>query len=183
MTPKSALLLLTFCLAGAGSTGLHSLRITAETPAVTVVPQPRDRHFFNLPSLDYAFQVEARCGKDWRPESLTLSVADSRTSLGSAQLHESSARQVKLHVPAKQIAPVVLRDFCVIDGTAEGSSVEAKPGALPLVRTPRQMTVSAALSAQASLRCSSNDEQKTIYVSQPLDVMLACEVPAPSDGR
>ena len=176
MTPKSALLVLTFCLAGAGSAELHSLRVTAATPAVTVVAQPGDRHFFNLPSLDYAFQLEARCGKDWTPESLTLSVADSRTSLGSAQLHESSAQQVKLHVPARQIAPIVLRDFCVIDGTAEGSGVEAKTGAHSLVRAPRQLTVSAALSAQASLRCSSDDEKKTIYVSQPLDVTLDCEL-------
>jgi hypothetical protein len=33
------------------------------------------------------------------------------------------------------------------------------------------------LSVHASLRCSLGDEQRTIYVSQPLDVTLTCAVP------
>jgi hypothetical protein len=164
-------------VASAGGTGPHTLTVTAETPAVTVGAQPSDRHFFNLPSLEYVFQLEARCAHGWSPESLSLSVADRHASLGSAQLHETPDQQIRLQIPAKQIAPVVLRDFCVIDRTAEGSEIDAllhdKPPADALPVT----TVIAALSAHASLRCSSGGEQKTVYVSQPLDVTLACDAP------
>jgi hypothetical protein len=42
------------------------------------------------------------------------------------------------------------------------------------------MTIDAALSVHASLRCSLGEEQRIIYVTAPLDVTLNCERPEPA---
>jgi len=188
-------------MAGADSSGLHTLVIVPETPVVSVAPQPPERHLFQLPSLDYVIRVEARCRDEWKPESLSLNVADSRVLRTAAQLADSPDQQLEMQIPANQLAPLAMRDFCVIEDAREGSNA-AEPSAdgddetarnLPetpevTVRklTTRELTISAALSAHASLRCSNGEEQKTVYVSQPLDVTLVCEIAEPrgeSTGR
>jgi hypothetical protein len=170
------------CIASADSTGLHTLAVSAETPAVAVAPQPRERHFFDLPSLDYVFQVEARCRNDWKPESMSLNVADSRVSRTGAELQDNAEQQVRLQIPAEQIAPIAMRSFCVIDETEQGSAIDAEPRSSPGAGNPPRITVSAALSAQASLRCSNGAELQMIYVTEPLDVTLTCEQPQPAAG-
>jgi hypothetical protein len=172
---------------GAGS---HTLAILPEVPVINVPPQPAQRHLFQLPSLDYLFRVEARCHSDWKPESLSLNVADSRLLRSAAELAENAEQELEMQVPANQLAPLAMRDFCVIEEVEEGSgadegSAETTTAAVPDRRparqpTPRELTISAALSAHASLRCSNGEEQKTVYVSQPLDVTLLCELPPPA---
>jgi hypothetical protein len=147
---------------------------------VAVGPQPPERHSFELPSLDYVFRVEARCHSDWKPESLSLNIADSRVTRAGTELQDNTSQQLELKVPAKQLAPIAMRDFCVIDPAAEGSAVEAETRTRNRDETPRpgHMTIGAALSVHASLRCSLGDEQRIIYVSEPLDVTLTCALRA-----
>lgn len=172
-----------FCAAGADDSSLHTLAVAAELAAVVVPPQPPERHFFELPSLDYVFQVEARCHRNWKPESLTLNVADSRVTRAGADLENNPGQTLELKVPARQLAPIPIRDFCVIESAAEGSAAQAERsgGAPDAGPRPSRMTVGAALSVQASLRCSLDDEQRIIYVSEPLDVTLACASAETSD--
>jgi hypothetical protein len=172
------------CAAGADENGLHTLTVAAEVPAVTVTPQPPERHFFELPSLDYVFRVEARCHGDWQPESLSLNVADSRVTRSGAELLSNAEQQLKLEVPAKQLAPIAMRNFCVINAVQEGSSAAAETPIEPPARLPGsdQMTVNAALSVHASLRCSHGDARKTVYISQPLDLLLSCDL-GDEEGR
>jgi hypothetical protein len=167
------------CAAGADGSGQHTLDVAAEAAIVIVGPQPPARHFLELPSLDYAFRVEARCHGDWKPESLSLSVADSRVTRTGKDIEDNAEQRLELKVPAKQLAPIAMRDFCVIGSAAEGSTAEAgtpdeNGGA---ARLAGEMSVSAVLSAHASLRCSLGDEQKILYVSQPLDITLICGTP------
>jgi hypothetical protein len=170
--------------AAAEDRGLHTLAVAAEVTAIAVPPQPPERHFFDLPSLDYLFRIEARCHNDWEPESLSLSVADSRVARTATELEGKANLELALKIPAKQLAPIAMRNFCVIDPAAEGSVAEGEtpdwnPHTTP---APGEMTIGAALSVQASLRCSLGDEQRTIYVSQPLDVTLICAVPETAGG-
>ena len=167
------------CVAGADDSGLHTLTVAAEVAAVAVGPQPPERHFFELPPLNYVFQVEARCHSDWKPESLSLNVADSLVTRTGTELQGNADQQLELKVPAKQLAPIAMRDFCVIDPAAEGSTAEAETPDWNRDTTPRpdQMTIGAALSVHASLRCSLGDEQRIIYVSEPLDLTLTCALP------
>ena len=175
---------LCICAAGADDSRLHALTVAAEVAAVAVAVQPPERHFFELPSLDYVFRVEARCHSDWKPESLSLNVADSRVTRTGTELEGNASQQLELKIPAKQLAPIAMRDFCVIDPATEGSAAEADtPGRhRDTTARPGQLTIGAALSVHASLRCSLGDEQRTIYVSEPLDVTLTCAVPETAGG-
>jgi len=172
------------CAAGADDSGLHALTVVAELAAVAVPAQPPERHFFELPSLDYVFRVEARCHSDWKAESLSVNVADSRVTRTGTELEGTPNQQLELKVPAKQLAPVAMRDFCVIDPATEGSMAEAATpdGNRDTTALPGQMTIGAALSVHASLRCSLGDEQRIIYVSEPLDVTLTCALPENAGG-
>ena len=183
MKLRTGLLLLSalhVCAAGANDNRPHTLSVVAEVPAVPVAPQPAERHLFELPALEYVFRVEARCHDDWQPESLMLNVADSRISKSGAELKGNATQQLELRIPARQLAPIAMRDFCVIDAPEEGSAAEAETTQRSSRDAQSPMTVSAALSAHASLRCSHGDEQKTVYVSQPLDVTLTCDTTGPA---
>lgn len=167
------------CVAGADDSGLHTLAVTAEVATVAVPPQPAERHFFELPALDYVFRVEARCHSDWKAESLSLNVADTRVTRTSADLENSANQELELRVPSKQLAPIPMHNFCVIEPVPEGSALGAETADPDRMARPApgRITVGAALSVQASLRCSLGDEQRMIYVSEPLDVTLTCAVP------
>ncbi|HWM30050.1 MAG TPA: hypothetical protein VNQ14_16425 [Woeseiaceae bacterium] len=178
MKRHPALLLVLYAsAASADGSAVHRLAVGANRTSVTVVPQSPDRHFFELPSLDIVFRIEASCHKDWQPESLSLNVADSLVTRNASELLHNSHQQIALRIPAEQLAPIAIRNFCVIDGAAEGSGEDAGPPAGGDSGNTLEMTVSAALSAHASLRCSNGDEQKIIYVTEPLDVTLVCEEP------
>lgn len=154
----------------------HSVDIKANVPVVAVSPQPGTGHFLTLPSLEYRFQVEPRCEAGWQPEWFSLNVADSRVSLSAAELNDGGG-EIRLRVPARQIAPVPVAGFCVIAEADEGSAGtperEERPDA------PRELDIGGALSAHASLVCASNGSRDITYVARPLDVLLSCEVPQP----
>lgn len=149
----------------------HSLALEAEVPVVTVPPQSADRHFLNLPNLEFRFVIEARCHVGWDPESVTVNVADSRLSLAGAQLNNASEAGVLLRIPARQIAPVAVADFCVIgvgaEGSGDGMRAAAEPGA-------GRLTIEGVLSAHAALICRAEDARATTYVTEPLTVTLEC---------
>jgi hypothetical protein len=169
--------------AGADDSGLHTLAVAAEVTAIAVPPQPPDRHFFALPSLDYVFRIKARCHSDWEPESLSLSVADSRVTRSATELEGKANLELELKVPAKQLAPIAMRDFCVIVPAAEGSAATEPPDWNHRTTPgPGKMTIGAVMSVHVSLRCGLGDEQQTIYVSQPLDVTLTCAGPETAGG-
>ncbi|MGH8167916.1 MAG: hypothetical protein ACREQ1_11795, partial [Woeseiaceae bacterium] len=114
-------------VANADESAVHTLAVGADRTPVTVAPQAPDRHFFELPSLDIVFRIEASCHKDWQPESLSLNVADSRVTRNASELLRNSHQQIALRIPAEQLAPIAIRNFCVIDGAAEGSGEDAEP--------------------------------------------------------
>lgn len=161
-----------------GST--HTVEITANVPVVAISPQPTDRHFLNLPTLEYRFQIEPRCEAGWQPQSLSLNVADSRVSLTGAELNEKGG-EILLRVPARQIAPVPVAGFCVIADADEGS-IRAARQQEESPDLPRELDIGGALSAHASLVCGSDGARDITYVARPLDVQLSCEAPPPA-GR
>lgn len=193
MKPIMALAAITLalaCLTGAviadAPARLPDLALTTETPVVDVPTHPPGRQFLELPALEYAFGIEARCDADWVPESLSLNVADSRVVLGEDQLSGAEPPTVLLEVPARQLAPIAVHGFCLL-GEDLDEGLNAGPDAGP--DTPRpaasasQLTIRAVLSAQASLLCRNEAERRIAYVSLPLDVQLACKSrPAAANG-
>ena len=152
--------------------------LTANAPLVQVSPQPAGRHFVNLPALEYSFDLDAQCSDDWVAESLFLNVADTRLRFNAEQLAGNQHDRIVLRVSERQLAPIAVHDFCAIESTDTSADSGSAPGDAPteahLRFDTRELTISAALSAHASLRCANDGEQKVTYVSQPLDLTLAC---------
>ena len=139
----------------------HSLDIVPATPRVDISPRSPGRNYVRLPTLEYSFQVTANCAAMFHPQSVSLSIADSRSLISQEQLSgDATELQLVLRVPAKQLAPLVVEDFCVTPPKLD------KPNGITTVRS--------ALSAQAALLCVHDDRQEIVYRSIPLDIILAC---------
>ena len=145
--------------------GKDTLLVTADTPLVPLLPRNPGRNFVRLPTLEYKFEIRAHCSDSRSPALLSLNVADTRKSLPAGQIISDGPTEIRLRIPASQIAPIVIEDFCVVQLEEVGDSSAA----------PTQITIPAALSAQASLLCEGDEDKAMTYVSRPLDVLLVCE--------
>ncbi len=146
------------------------LRIGANTPSVEVSTRPASRNFMPLPSLDYAFDVDLQCTAPFEARGVSLSIADTRISLDEDQLENPSARRVSLTIPAGQIPPVRIENFCLADR--------------PESDAEERVEIPAVLSVQGSLVCANEEESRITYTSTPLDVIVNCvrqEVPVSAD--
>lgn len=140
------------------------LKFSVDTPTAKVMPRSRERAPLQLPDLEYQFRIDAVCRDDLSPASLSLAVADTRRTFNAEQIVAGALNDVRLVVPAVQLAPVVIANFCVAEGDAEHP-----------VASISSLTVHAALSAQASLLCIGDTDRSMKYASANLDVKLICE--------
>jgi hypothetical protein len=161
-------LLLAISTPGQGeSTADSNLTVAATTPVVAIQPRPGNGKFIRLPTLEYTFKIQASCKLNRKPTSLLLSIADTRKTLDAADISSDPPTELTLKIPAEQIGPIAIEDFChIADEDVESND-----------NTRNQLTIYAALSAQASLRCESESDQHVNYVSKTLDVNLVCERP------
>ncbi|MGH8194609.1 MAG: hypothetical protein ACREQ8_09450 [Woeseiaceae bacterium] len=158
------------------------LTIAAATPVISVSRHPPGRYFLSPPTLEYAFDVGAHCDDVGTPRSVSITVADSRLTLSASDLDGNGLHQVLLTIPARQIAPIAIDNFCVFGPNDAISIVEPEIVSTVPVAEPDRVTVGAALSAHVSLLCSDENEQKITYVTRPLDVTLACEAVLTTDA-
>lgn len=168
-TTSGRLLISTFLLVATISSPADesdSLSVAANVPTVSVAPRDVGRNFMRLPALEYLFEIRASCSDGRVPKSVSLNVADSRKSLAADQIVDGGPTELSLQVPASQIAPLVVENFCI---SLTGEDADAASDAR------KQVSISSALSAQASLLCESEDDKAMTYVSRPLDVSLVCE--------
>ncbi len=154
-------------MADASSTApVHDINITADVPTVTVSPRQAGRTTMRLPGLTYEISVTVNCETNWQPDSVSISVADSRASISAEELQASKELSLQLRIPSNQIAPLRVEHFCVDGGADDPDAVSTNSIKIPGV-----------VSAQASLRCSTESTNSMMYVSKPLDVLLECTVP------
>lgn len=142
------------------------INVSSNTPLVKMAPRTRGR-FIRLPSLDFELTVEAVCPFGLQPQSVTLSIADTRMTLAAEDIAAQVAAPISITVPAAQIAPFAAETFCRSD------DVDTQSASL--------VTFSSALAAQASLRCDDASNQAITYVSHPLDVSVSCEAEVPDE--
>lgn len=151
-------------------TSRHALKVSAAPVTVNVAPGDNRRNAIVLPALDYVFSLDARCAPSFTPESVSLTVADSRTFVRPEEPDSGAGLpDATLTVPANQLAPLIVEGFCT---AAQDSPGEAG------IAGDASVTVSATLSASASLLCIADQRREMIYTSTPLDVTLVC---APTD--
>ena len=147
----------------------HRLLVQSDTPAIGVALRDSRQNLLDLPALQFAFTIDAYCVDDLQPVSLLLSVADTRKTVRPNETDFAKAIELTLDIPATQLAPVAIRDFCIqTDATDADAGRRDSPGNV-------QMTLPATLTAQASLRCANDSIEQTVYVSKPLDIMLVCQ--------
>ena len=92
-----------------------------------------------MAELDFRLRASLRCSGN--AESLTLSVADTVTTLGSEALGEQRSAEASLTVPPQQVALAASSHFCLED---DPSSAD-------------ELTVPGLVTAHASLRCADDD--------------------------
>lgn len=150
-----------------------TLMITADTPVVETKPRSAGRNFMRLPSLVYTFELEAHCATGLLPRMMSLSIADTRTSLASDDISTETVTVATLEIPAAQIAPVAVDKFCIGDtGPQESDQTSGKRA-----DERESLRISSVLSVQASLLCASETDSQMTYSSKSLDVTLSCNDP------
>lgn len=161
-----SVLILVGVLSVASAQGRDSLSVSANAPTVSVAPRDSGRSFMRLPTLEYVFEIHAKCSDGRMPKSISLNVADTRMSLAAEQIASDGPTEFSLQVPASQIAPLAIENFCIAeDGDDENIDDDMQT----------ELSVESALSAQASLLCEGEDDRAMTYVSRPLDVSLVCD--------
>ena len=136
-----------------------TLVVNVDTPVVEIGSRSSGRSFMRLPSLNYQFDLAAKCSPDLGPKAISLSIADTRKSLAAADISVDASTSVTLRIPASQIGPIAVDGFCA-SKNEQGS-----------------LRIPAVLSVQASLLCGNDEDSQMIYASKSLDVTLLCISP------
>jgi len=175
---RTATLVLTFAplLSGltADNRAPHSVAMSVSTPQVAVAPRTGGRRPLQLPDLEYQFRLTLNCAESFTAQFLSVAVADSRRTIeGEAIGKNASPSELTIAVPERQLAPIVVSDFCIDVPGDDG----AREAASNLERSLASVTIPAVLSAHASLVCSNGETQEIAYSSRPLDVVLVCQAP------
>ncbi|MEM8815591.1 MAG: hypothetical protein AAGE85_07170 [Pseudomonadota bacterium] len=119
-------------------TPADSLHIDASTTPVAIERGEPGRRQISLPAIEITATVSASCGAGLTPVALSLMTADTRLTVEEFPDGRLSEFDMQLSVPAAQLGPLSVKDFCL-------SGVEpAEPGVL---------RKKAFLSLHANLRC------------------------------
>lgn len=133
-----------------------SIDVAARPAEVRVVPRAPSLELINLPALDFHLRALLECPGSAR--SLTLSVADTVTTLGSDALSEQRSAEATLTVPARQVALAASSHFCLEDDPTSAD----------------ELTVPGLVTAHASLHCASDGYTSAYFASALLEVRLVC---------
>ena len=138
-------------------TDVDRLRVDAEPAVALLAVQQGGRNLVQLPELQFELSVSPHCAQHGERESLSITIADTRTTVRGDALQTGNGIDVSMRVAASQLAPFALRGFCV-DPVREGESV----------------LLGSALTAQASLRCARAGKPSIVFAAEPLDIRVVC---------
>ena len=102
------------------------LKVAADTPEVTVSTRPPGRNFLRLPDLNYRFIVEASCRDSMSPAAMSLSVADTRVTIPVSVADSGPRHEISVTIPASQIGPVAVNEFCVTGDDASPAAADMR---------------------------------------------------------
>lgn len=138
------------------------LSVRAEVATIKIAPQQSGSPLLELPAIDLTVFVSARCQDALRPESVSISVADTRLTLAGDELTSGEVLERTIRIPANQLAPVATGDFCIAGNSASEAT---------LLHVPE------ALSAQLSLKCAGDAAPTMLYLTRTLGIALSCMPP------
>jgi hypothetical protein len=141
----------------------ESVVVAAKETEVVVEPHAADLRSIDLPALDFGLRAAIEC--TGTAESLTLSVADTYTTLVQDAIADQRSADILLTVPARQLALAASSNFCLKDDLASTD----------------ELLVPGLATAHASLRCRNEDSVTVHFASAPLQVRLRCGRPSTED--
>lgn len=154
------------CIGTATAAADTALMLHATEASLFLAPRNSNQTYVNLPALDIAVVAEFNCAAGVAAESITVSVADTHIRFSSEEINDATSINATLRLPADQIAPISIQDFCVTDVASE---IE-------------DLLIPGVASAQVSLRCGSEDESSIHFASIALPLRLHCESVKAQDG-
>lgn len=156
------ILLVVAAASTAQSDSIGRLIVDAHAADAAIQPLAGDGRLILLPSLEYALTIEPQCATNMRPESISISVADTRKIVSAAEFDKVSLVEVSIAIPRRQIGPLAIDKFCRSDQSDAAAA--------------RELYVEDAFTAHLSLRCANDAARTIIYASVPLDVNLRCDM-------
>ncbi|MCG8371413.1 MAG: hypothetical protein MJA32_12980 [Proteobacteria bacterium] len=130
--------------------------VAAREAHSTVRPRDDGSRPIDLPVLEFALRAVMRCAGE--ATSLTLSVADTFTTLDRDRLAGKRATDLILSVPGRQVALAASSRFCVADDEESAN----------------ELLVPALATAHASLQCEQDGERSVHFASAPLQARIRC---------
>lgn len=152
--------LLTTCLSLGAAIASADNTLTLHANETSTQIEPHD-HFdtqVRLPSLDVSLLASFNCPRDAQAHSITVSVADSHKRYGPDEIADAETLEISVNVPAAQIGPVSLGNFCV-----DGAPIEEASLLLHSIAT-----------AQVSLQCRNQLDASVHFASAALPLRLFC---------
>jgi hypothetical protein len=143
------------------------LEVGAVPAVVHVKALPKGRRSIRLPALEFELRIQANCGSESKAQSVSISIADTRRTFNDDILANISDELLTFSISARQLAPVAVEGFCLLNDDRE------------LVQ---ELLIQDAVSIHSSLRCAGDDDESITYASHALDVMLQCNVPTANQG-
>jgi hypothetical protein len=160
---RGVLVLVSASLFSAGSAGSeeHPMLLVTAKPAVVVLDgQAAGQRLINLPDLEFPLQVQPACDDATSPQSISVSVADTREVLGSHELKGGTPVNITMKIPGRQLGPIAINEFCMEgNGGPQGQD---------------SLVIADAFTAHVALRCSNENLQTVTYQTLSLEVVVQC---------
>lgn len=141
----------------------ESVVVAAKEAEVVVTPQAANLKLIELPALDFGLRATIKC--TGTAESLTLSIADTYTTLQQDAIADQRSADVVLTVPVPQLTLAASSGFCLKDD----------------LESADELLVPGLAMAHASLRCRNEEGATVHFASAPLQVRLRCSRPSTED--
>jgi hypothetical protein len=132
-----------------------------------IKPLTEGRRLIRPPALEFLLRIDAECDANAEIASISISIADTQKALTSPDLSEAAPIATRITIPARQVSPIAVQDFCPMGSRAAGD----------------ELVVRDALTAHVSLRCTGEAGESITYASRTLDVMLHCDAAADVQGE
>lgn len=144
-----------------------NLDVDADPAAVAVKPLAEGRRLIKPPSLEFLLRIDAECDANAEIASISISIADTQKALTTTDLGEAAPIATRITIPARQVSPIAVEDFCPMESPTAGDTLIVKD----------------ALTAHVSLRCTSEAGESITYASRALDVRLHCDAATEIQGE
>jgi len=136
----------------------NQLNIIANTPELKISRRSNNQDMINISSLEYDFKISGYCKNNLTAKNIRLNITDTSTLFNIQEENNFQIESLKIIVPASQIAPIVLGNFCTIRKINNKSSKK----------------IYSILSLQASLSCVNDKKEEVNFFSKTLDATLIC---------